>query len=308
MTRPPVGLADLVKAASALEVEGRALDSLLDLCGFELPDELPIDPPEPPPPEPPLEPPEPEASPTVPTLVAAEERSEDVVWLTPSALGSDESIPVDPLDEEPEDELSRSLPHHPLLSRRSEVGLTLVAIAVSTPTGVVDELAVVRELSRLRPMTELPMIHAPSLAAGVQVLVDVGESMQPFLRDQVEFCNRLKGRMGRSVQILYYSDDPDTGVGPSLRRHRWAPYDLPDEQQPILLLSDLGCGTPQRLAATQAIERLARRLRRRNSRLVAFAPIQRDRLAPSLRALVELVVWDRSTGRRDVAALGAGLT
>ena len=77
----------------------------------------------------------------------------------------------------------------------------------------------------------------------------------------------------------------------------------PDIGASVIALTDLGCGFPERPDATRAWLRMAQYLRRRQSRVVVFAPVRLSRIPLALRRVIELVLWDRSTVRRNVMQL-----
>jgi hypothetical protein len=154
----------------------------------------------------------------------------------------------------------------------------------------------------------LPRLHRLSIDTNVQVLMDVGESMQPFLRDQTDFVAELRKLVAAQIHVGFFADDPRTGTGPTRRRASWHRYELPETGQPVIVLSDLGFGLPRREAASQAWRILSPQLRKRGSRVVVFAPLEPRRVPERLRRSLELVVWDRSTRRSRAADLGLRLT
>ena len=184
-------------------------------------------------------------------------------------------------------------------------GAELLRLAASVPmaTDKIDVDLVVRELALARPLDELPRVHAPSLALGAQVLADVGQSMQPFFEDQEELLHRFAGSLRDRVEIRYFADDPQLGAGPQRRSGSWQPYVPPDIGASVIALTDLGCGFPERPDAARAWLRMAQYLRRRQSRVVVFAPVRLSRIPLALRRVVELVLWDRSSVRRNVMQL-----
>jgi hypothetical protein len=190
-----------------------------------------------------------------------------------------------------------------LLTVRDGAELLRLAASVPMATDKIDVDLVVRELALARPLDELPRVQAPSLALGAQVLADVGQSMQPFFEDQEELLQRFAGSLRDRVEIRYFADDPELGAGPQRRSGSWQPYVPPDIGASVIALTDLGCGFPERPDATRAWLRMAQYLRRRQSRVVVFAPVRLSRIPLALRRVVELVLWDRSSVRRNVMQL-----
>jgi hypothetical protein len=183
------------------------------------------------------------------------------------------------------------------------VDLLRLSASVPAPTDRIDVPAITRELANGRPLLSLPYVRALSLGLGAQILVDVGVSMQPFWDDQQALIQRIRTLLRNLADIRYFADDPTLGAGAQRRKQSWTPYELPRPETPVIGVTDLGCGFPRRLRATDAWLALANRLRRRNSRVVAFAPVRLSRLPLPLRHAVEVIVWDRSARRQNLSRL-----
>ncbi len=133
------------------------------------------------------------------------------------------------------------------------------------------------------------------LASHVQVLIDLGESMEPFGRDQRELVNDMVNAIGREVVSgLSFFDAPlrGAGTGPV---SSWGAYAPPPRGAPVLALTDLGVGGPpirrERAMPDEWLD-LARLLRTRGSRLVALVPYPRQRWPLGLEREMRLVTWD----------------
>jgi hypothetical protein len=293
MRPAPIGIADVVKAADALDLRGGALAAMVEMFGFTLPsDQAPAEPrrssePEPDDGEddaaslPPM-------ATTIDALPPSARKLEPVRRATTPA-----SAWTDPLAQ------SRDLPGPPasfagLFAPRDEVSLLRFAASTPSPSDRVDVPRVVDSLSRAEPLVALPRLQVPSLALGAQLLVDVSAPMQSFWEDQQELVGRFRHALRGLADIRYVGDDPQAGAGRDRRRGSWKAYDLPRPGTPVIALTDLGCGFPHRVDAARAWLSLADRLRRRRCRLVAFAPVRVARVSPALRRAVDLVVWDRA--------------
>jgi len=312
MSRSPVGIADLLRAQQALELEGPALEVAARMFGLTVavlpaaatrPEtSVPVGQTE----EPPSG-----LGPAILYISPEEGNSTNVRWLEPVGQSSPKPpLPSikDPLTPSRKQHLRSDRPFRSLLDPRVASELVLTAACTRTPVSEIDVETAVEILSSQRPLLELPWLHSLSLGRGVQVLMDVGESMEPFVRDQMEFLGDIKKLMGGGAHILFFADDPLLGAGPTRRRSDWRPYELPPAGQPVIVLSDLGCGIPRREAAKQAWNSLGLHLRRRDSRVLVLAPTQLQRIPGNLRRLMELVVWDRSTTRARTASLYLTMT
>ena len=295
-----VCLADLVRSTVALNPQGRALEALLKMLHL-----APLEEKGPKPPgegwswESPDDEEERAGGPSGPSATF-DVTPEDLVGLeklAPSKLGQPVTAPADPLPQREDRHLRPRLPYRALLAERTETELATVAASSPVATSEIDVNSAVFEIAHGRPVREIPLLVAPSIAPGTQILVDIGESMQPFRRDQKMLLRRFRDLAGRSADVRYYVDDPRAGAGPTQRRSTWKTYSLPDPGRPVIVLTDLGCGIPRRPDAVNAWIALSRRLHGRRSSIVAFAPLPRERLDRRLRRLVSLVEWDDRTTR-----------
>jgi hypothetical protein len=201
-------------------------------------------------------------------------------------------------------------PFMPLLRPAWAAGIVAAANETSVRDGPIDIDAMVERVSRLELVESVPQAPRASLHRGAQLLVDIGDGMQQFRRDQEELVELVTAIVGRNAtEVLYFRDCPtrEEGAGPG-DAWTWTAYRLPEPRRPVLVLSDFGiAGAALRPAAPTVDEwvSLARRLALRESRLAAFVPFDSGRWPPALRAVAHLVPWDRSTGRGAVRdALG----
>ena len=301
MTDTPAGIADVIVAADALGLRGAALEAAVAMCGYALATTLETSTtPDPVPP----------AAPT-PDLDEAHEHIEVIGAdafppsgrrLEPARTGQVSAAPADPLSAAAAAP-RRALPFAALFAGRDTVDLLRLSASVPAPTDRIDIPRVTNELANARPLRSLPCVAALSLGLGAQVLVDVGVSMQPFWDDQQELIERIRTLLRGLADIRYFADDPMLGAGADRRKRSWTPYSLPRPETPVIAVTDLGCGFPPRVRAARAWLALAGRLRRRNSRVVAFAPARWSRIPLPLRHAVDIVVWDRSARRQNLSRL-----
>jgi hypothetical protein len=180
----------------------------------------------------------------------------------------------------------------PLLSPLAGRFITqeLVASSRFGPDPDLDRL--VAALARCEIPQPVPLQERRTLALGVQVLVDDGEGMEPFVGDQqgmVDLVRRLAGEALVDVRRIYEVPDPGDPI------HPWEP---PPPGMPVLALTDLGLagrvarGAVELAAAWQVIAAI---LATRGSSLIALVPYQAARWPASLSICMRLVSWDRST-------------
>lgn len=195
-------------------------------------------------------------------------------------------------------ELDRPSIHEPLFSPRRSPNLLGAALMTEAGDGPVDVALLIEFLASCKPMAGIPRLPAPSLFRGVQVLVDLGEGMEPFARDQEEILTELRRVVGADrLREMQFRHCPLRGAG-SGPIWTWKPYEPPESKVPTLILSDLGMGGPV-FHSDRATEAewlaFAGRLRARSCPLIAFVPYPVDRWPSRLAKAITLVMWDRST-------------
>lgn len=89
-------------------------------------------------------------------------------------------------------------------------------------------------------VTELPRQPVRTVRFGVQVIVDLGEGMEPFLRDAMRVLERAAAISGRhGCDVLYFADCPLHRSGPGAA-WTWGSYHPPATGTRVLVLSDFG--------------------------------------------------------------------
>jgi hypothetical protein len=307
MRRCGVGIADVVRAATALRPNRAALAALVEMCGMALLRESQDERSGPPAVTEDVDLDEPaDDQPPVSVVPSDQSLPASVRRLQPVRQRRPQTATTDPLARAAAQPAPPATVFEGLLTMRDGAELLRLATSVPMATDEIDIELVAHDLAYARPLTKLPRLYVPSLAFGAQVLADVGRPMQPFFEDQDELLGRFVRNMRDRVDILYYADDPERGAGSERRKGSWKPYAPPLPGTPVIALTDLGCGFPERANATRAWLRLAARLRRQHSRAVVFAPVRLTRIPPELRRVTELVSWDRSAVRRNVMQLAGG--
>jgi hypothetical protein len=197
-------------------------------------------------------------------------------------------------------------PHEPLLDRRWARQVLASVLATSRVDGPIDEPAVVDCVARGWPVDPVPRLTRRSLSRGAQILVDVGEGMQPFIRDAWHLVDEIEAVTGSSnIETLSFADAPTRGAGAG-PVWTWSAYEPPDPHRPVVAVTDLGIGgpvsRPERCRESEWLA-LASRLLSAGSRLIAFVPYPRERWRPRLAKAMTIVEWDRSTTVAAVHAL-----
>jgi hypothetical protein len=315
----PISLGDLVAALRVLQPSTDGEAGIARLLGFRTaPAERPVTSAQP-------------QSATAPPLTSARQSTETVaetqarflpgsdkfeVLLSESeALGSARLVSgIKPLERgDPEDTLP-SPPVAPLFRPRWTRHLISGALSTSGDSGSIDFERLCEAMARMQPVVRLPCHPLPTLKRGVQVLVDQGEGMQPFIEDQEQMLRCIVRVVGKDkATVMGFAGSPLRGAGES-SRWEWREYRPPGQGTPVLLMTDLGIRQSTRWSEwADEAEWLAfaRTLNRSGNPLAALVPYGRDRWPASLRTAVKIIHWDQRTTISKVRAtigttLGAG--
>lgn len=292
-------IADLLRAQAALApADDRTRAAIAHALGFaELSESTPV-PVENAPPDAPRR----SAPPPRPESTAPERERLAPVGFEVPAGGEPFWRGAEPPPEAPPD-LRPILFHAPLLPPRRSRALLAAGLATREAEGPVDLESLVEKLARAHPVPELPRRSWLSLRRGVQVLVDIGEGMEPFARDQQEVAGRMRRLAGRTVvRELAFRRCPVRGAGEG-PVWTWGDYETPPAGTPVLLLSDLGIGGPV-LAADRSTpgewRTFVERVRAKRCPVVALVPFPARRWPGWVSRSFAAVVWDRGAGLGDV--------
>ncbi|HEX8869192.1 MAG TPA: hypothetical protein VF821_26265 [Lentzea sp.] len=194
----------------------------------------------------------------------------------------------------------------PLLTPRTTAAVLHALLATLTDDGPPDVEAIRDLWARGKPIRTLPRHPRPSLRFGVQVLVDVGEAMELFARDQHDLVSRIRSVAGvETTSVAYFADVPTRGCGPRGRR-TWSSYAPPSRGSRVLLLSDFGVGGPafhDRRSTPAEWRAFITSVRRAGCTPVGLVPYPPSRWPAWLSAAMPVLLWDRATtaGRASTA-------
>lgn len=255
----------------------------------------------------PLEPPPPHID---PTSFGGRGRLPDLPLLEPVGYDAPDVIDwaaVRSLDEVTVRHLNAQPPLEPLLTKRSSGAILNAALTTLVrDDGEPDIDALVDSFARGIPHTRLPRAPRPTLRFGVQVLVDLGDGMQPYRRDQQELVRQITGLVGAELtQIRYFADAPARGAGPEGRR-TWQPYRTPSQGTRVLVVSNLGVGGPLLYPRRSSVAEwydVLDEIVRAGCTVLALVPYPVDRVPTELTRLLSVLTWDRTTTVSTVAAL-----
>jgi len=200
-------------------------------------------------------------------------------------------------------------PPLPLLEPLQARAVLSGALGRRLPDGPIDIERVLERLGRGQPIAVLPRAELPSIARGVQLLIDRGDGMLPYAADVVwirEALLRVVG--GYALEVLQFAHAPLRGAGRKSRRtwKRYAELTPPRRGATIIAVTDLGIRDLEPPAQPAMVEEwiaFADHLDRLECPLVALVPYARSRCPIALRRRFAIVEWDRRTTAGRVRAL-----
>jgi len=197
----------------------------------------------------------------------------------------------------------------PLLDPLQARAVLSGALARRLPDGPIDIERVVERIARGEAVVELLRANVPSIARGVQLLIDCGDGMVPYAADVVWIREALLHVVGAyALEVLQFAHSPLRGAGRKSRR-TWLPYtDLtpPRRGATIIAVTDLGIRNLEPPAQPASVEEwvaFADHLDRLECPLLALVPYARSRVPSALRRRFAIVEWDRGTTAGRVRAL-----
>ena len=297
---PQAGLADLLRASNRLGAsELAAQQGMARMLGLELASALLASPaPATPLIAPPVQTPGPPSSPADKPLPVREVSAPVCV---PFKLTPEESIErkvelpaYEPLAIEAPGN-RRPVTLEPLLSPSWSRSILSAISSSADDSGPIDTDRVIDTIARGRPLVTWPRRNTLTQRRGISVLVDVGDSMQPFREDQLQLIAALRKIVPEdSLRVAHFIGSPARGIR-TADRPEWHRLSLDDGMAPVLLLTDLGIAQPSRgttPAGLREWETFGRQLRRRPAVLV---PYERARWPRRLQNHYQIFEWDRST-------------
>lgn len=218
---------------------------------------------------------------------------------------------VDPLAR-PAAEAAAPVPLEPLLRPGRERGILTVAAGTGSGEGDLDMAAVVDAIARARPLTAVPRLPFPTLARGVQLLVDRSDAMLPFLGDLGHLEEAVAAFVGReALDVVSFTGCPGrrAGKGAVRRWREYFPHSVPPRGTRVLCVTDLGIGTPKSSDPPAGVAEwldFAARLVSAGTPLLVVTPYPPARWPPELARALSILHWSRATTAGDAARAGRG--
>lgn len=200
-------------------------------------------------------------------------------------------------------------PGLPLFEPKWQRAIVTQLASISLPVGELDIPQVIQLIARGRPLTEVPRRPVATVAKGLRLLIDQGESMEPYRLDVAELVRSFRRTIGAArVSAHGYRGLPEWGCHAGLEPIAFRP---PPSGVPVVVIGDLGL--PPRAAAamypTQAEWcSFLQRLERGSHHCRVVVPRDVGELPASLRRHGRLVPWGRRTlaSRLEQTEAGTG--
>jgi hypothetical protein len=185
---------------------------------------------------------------------------------------------------------------YPLYRRKWGRAIASSLFSIQSPAAEIDMPEVIARIARLQPLDSLPRLRHPVIAPEIQILLDVGPSMEPYIKDQTHFVREAARVAGRDrISVHTFTGHPDWGID-AARTGEPAPYSTPSLETVIVILSDIGMGRTGNVlyqADTRDWIQFSKRLARHHCHLVLCTPYPPDRWPAGLSREVDIVQWDR---------------
>lgn len=197
------------------------------------------------------------------------------------------------------------IPRAKLFPDRSAKGVLGAAIATRRPGPNPDIDRLIEAIVRGGVLDALPYRPNPSLHRGLQLLMDTGEAMTPFLLDLDDLAHAFVRIVGRHACELYeFSADPNRAVrwSADFREIAWRPL----AGRPVVVATDFGIGA--RIGARDhANPRVwldfERRARAAGVPVIALVPYGRDRWRRTLSRRIHFIHWDPRTRASHISKM-----
>lgn len=184
-------------------------------------------------------------------------------------------------------------------------GIMSLILSTSMPTPKIDLKLLEKSITRLLPIEHVPYRLHQTLELGVQILLDVSESMQPFWRDEANLI----------VSLSHLLDEHKTRVFEfelemfSERRIVWqvGSSELLQWKVPILIVTNFGFGGEQRVSKIRDCEPLRALLERAKNKkcpVAALVPLPEQNFPSDLKKFIPFsFVWDHGTSPQIVSRI-----
>ena len=196
-------------------------------------------------------------------------------------------------------------PYHTLFKPPWQNGLIVETLSEYLPIGEIDLDRLIDDAASMRPIENIPRLPMRVLWGRLEVLVDIGKGMEPFVEDRGLLVRRIGDIVGEhSLTVRKFRGCPlhGAGTGPVSRWKK--PFKPSDEVAVLLVVSDFAVsdsGMPS--SSVDDWRQFVELVLASDCRLIGLSPYSNDRIAPALTRVFPIVQWDRSTTVGEVRRL-----
>jgi hypothetical protein len=199
---------------------------------------------------------------------------------------------------------SKQLPYlEPLFDGKYSRSLIFAVGSIVKSGKKIDIRKISDQIASGRIAARIPFLPARQVCREINLLIDIGEGMEPFSRDAEEIAKEMEKLMGKeTMKILFFRNCPLDEAG-SDTIDTWKTYNFPEAGKPIVILTDLGCAPTSASHCLFSIEQWNRYLQKANMRgcqVTALIPYNANRWPRQLINKMRIVRWDRNTKVRDI--------
>lgn len=170
---------------------------------------------------------------------------------------------------------------------------------IRTRSGPPEIESLVAAAAERQPMLSLALSISET-ASGADVLLDVGEHMAVFSREQARLVHMMRRVLGRGVVSTFrFLGSPSRGVlGQSTSE--FEAYRPARPGWPVIVVTDLGiCGGTSAAPSSEWLE-FSRLVRSGGCHLLALVPYAPARSSADLASSMHIIQWSRATGVRTI--------
>jgi hypothetical protein len=170
---------------------------------------------------------------------------------------------------------------------------------IRTRNGPPEIDALVAAAAERQPMHSLAFSISET-AAGADVLLDIGEPMAAFSREQTRLVQMMRRVLGRGmVSTFRFLGSPMHGVSGDAHSGFEA-YHPARPGWPVIVLTDLGIGGGAAAAPSSDWLEFSRLVRSGGCHLLALVPYPPSRAPADLASSMHIIQWGRATSVRTI--------
>lgn len=188
-------------------------------------------------------------------------------------------------------------PFVPLFDEKWFRAIMSLILATSTFTREIDLNFVEEKLINLSVIEKVPMLYRKTLSHGVQVMLDVSDTMQPYSRDQKEILSSLFSIFDEhQIKVLRFGFE----ILPQ-RRILWHDKPVKNIQSgiPILMITNFFTSNRQklwRIGNYEPLMQFFREAKNKKCPVAALIPLPKTEFPVDLKQFISYsYVWDRTT-------------